>query len=328
MLVRVFILMILFASSSVSAELLISYFDGCEFPDEFSMFDVGKIEIYLSSKSNYTLVVEYCKMQNYSKGLEINWLGHVLDVNKDARRWTGRMNWGGVDYRVYYVIHDVDHNGAVSWLRIYSYWPEKIVVDREKTIPGWVLSKVYNMTIPSYVVVPGVSELRYVSNINIRLYDLPKGDYSIGLSEIKDRWVTLVEDDYDGLPLDLRSIKARLDKDVLTIRYEFYNPLPKPWKGASIHCYLPDFSLAEKLFGPNIFLDKGRLDIAWHTPLPKGINPLVSTNMRGNMIEYRINTIWLHVDLNDRLSLNKLYTSCTIDDFVPGEKWIKLSTPS
>lgn len=197
-----------------AGQLVASHYDGCEMPVELAPFDVEKVELYKGPGPNYTLVVYMCETQAAG---EREWEAiptYSIYIDYDLDKGTGEE---GAEYVLSLTC---PHEGGCH----FSVTSGGEVLEFEEYSTGWNRTREIRITIPSYAFNPFISRLACALSADLR--EEISRTYSYRSHEIKDgEWLSLAEDDYDGLPIDLKSVEVMRKGTKLFIKYVFYTQL-------------------------------------------------------------------------------------------------------
>ena len=228
-LVLILALLLLTLSGSAS-EPVVRYEDGCEMPPGFEPFDVRSVEIYRGPGHNYTLVVQMCESQTKyayeDEGVVLPIIGILIDRDSDERTG-GKLpsptpSWLLPSLQGYESAILAFLGGrATLWQWVGYEWKEW-----KKWSVRSNLSDRYEITLPGFIIKPGVSRLVYL--MASPFYDKPYYTPRFKLGDLfSGEWVELVRDEYDGLPIDVKSVDVRLDWPDLLMRWTWYTRIPK-----------------------------------------------------------------------------------------------------
>jgi len=215
--------------------LIAVYEDGRDFPAGWGMFDVKEVRLYEGPSYNYTLELILYKPLDPKV---LNYITVVIFIDYDSNESTS-MPWPVLGAE-YYIVIQARHP-FIAWSREINgpgafSWP----LEKSEIRFKWNDTSRIPIIIPGYAFQHGLSRL--VSFVAIGLSEEIKERRAVKLSECKEKWARLMFDDYDGLPLDFRSLWIMWDGNrTLGVKVEYYQPV---WiKKGDVSILLPELTI-------------------------------------------------------------------------------------
>ena len=248
------IILCLIPCLAYSSELIASYEDGCELSDALAPLDVERVEIHKGSGASYLLKVYLCGTFKHPP-LAIDFF-ILIDYDSDESTGSTVRSWS-YDHYVYLNKTPRVYPGVDFWIAgmfdcsqlVLNKTPQECIFTECLVEPiGMELFlrrlkfKPFDrleLILPGTAVGLGVSRLAFDSRWDI-VWERVENVSKVRFSELSDGgWFNLATDSYEGLPMDLKAVYAKLEGSNLLVRYEYYGemfPIPET---RSLVIYLP-----------------------------------------------------------------------------------------
>lgn len=303
--------------SSAIGQPVLSYHDGCDMSNTLSMFDVEDLEVSVND-FNYTLLVKLCERQRPFIGLlNPEPVTHGLWINYDSDNETG-ISWPdyrGIDHEIYTLTTCNRTRCMVrTCIRIFTNKKPIDLIIGEKTV-RWAYSKEYSLELPAFILDSERSRFVYVMVNSFR------DEISRQVRQINEKLLE-INDAYEKLPIDVKTVRILMLYQKLVINYTFYSTIPSLNEGGVV-CWLPTLYLGKRLVAPVFWITHTTpYNLTGVIFLNFTKEPAYQSHLYNNIATYKIDVSGLRVEEYPLRFLPIMV--CHVYDVVPDKGWLSL----